>query len=494
MTRHSSPNNQVSVPVLDQDGKPVSPTRPSRARRWLESGRAIKVWKHGMFAVQLTDTKAENCVTPEMSININPGDRTTGMAVMLNNPDGTTKVIQAYEIRHRGHKVTKAMLKRASHRNNRRGRIRRRPARFNNRARKKAWTPPSTRSKLANTITTVRRLIGLFPIREIKLETYKFDPRLMQDPNVFGAGYQISERGHMQVREYVLQRDNRTCQYRKKCRGSRKNLQVDHIVAKSKGGPYRVSNLITACGKCNEAKSNQSLDEFLAKNPERLKSIRSQLKKSLASATHMNQLMPLLVKALEAFGLPLLQTDAVTTAYTRNLLGVDKTHANDAACLGEPTQVTNIPERVQTIEAVGHGKRQMLWPPSEFGTPRYDSKAKAKGEPKDPNDPYRTYCRLGRSRQGYTTPPGHRNGQRRTHGITPGDIVRYEHPKDGAVTGYGTFISRNTRVRVKGKGGVKTELATLIARGDGYRRGWEKNITPKRWEKDAAERVKTPSE
>ena len=492
MTRHLSPNNQISVPVLDQNGLPISPTRPSRARRWLESGRAVKVWKHGQFAIQLTDLNAENSVTPEISININPGDRTSGIAVMLNTPEGNAKVVGAYEIRHRGQDIKRAMLKRTSHREKRRGRIRRRPARFNNRARKKGWLPPSMKSRLANITTTVRHLISLFPIREIRLETYKFDPRLMQDPDVHGTGYQTSERGEMQVREYVLQRDGRTCQYRKKCRGGRKQkLELDHIVPKSAGGPYRVSNLITACKKCNDAKSNQSLDEFLAKSPERLRSIRSQMKKSLASATHMNQLMPLLIEALQATGLPLLQTDAITTAYTRKVLGIEKTHANDAACLGEPTQVTNIPEIVQTIEAVGHGKRQMLWRKSKFGTPRYD--AKDKGEPKDPNDPYRTYCRLGRSQQGYTTPPGHRNGQRRTHGITSGDIIRYKHPKDGIVTGYGTFISQNTRVNVKGKGSVKTELATLIARGDGYQRGWEVNVTPKRWERDTTDKVKTPS-
>ena len=64
MTRHVSPFNQTSVPVLDQDGQPLAPTRPSRARRWLESGRAVKVWKKGKFAVRLTDLQAENCVIP----------------------------------------------------------------------------------------------------------------------------------------------------------------------------------------------------------------------------------------------------------------------------------------------------------------------------------------------------------------------------------------------------------------------------------------------
>ena len=480
MARHTSPYNQISVPVLDQNGKPISPTRPSRARRWMESGRAVKVWKHGYFAVQLTDVDADNCVTPEISVNTNPGDRTTGMAVMLNTPEGTAKVVGAYEIKHRGRTITQRMTARSSIRTNRRGRIRRRPAKFNNRTRKPDWLPPSMKSKLANIITTIKRLRDLFPVTELKLESYKFDPRLMQDPDVHGTGYQTSERGEMQVREYVLQRDGRNCQYRQKCKGGkRKNkslrLELDHIVPKSAGGPYRVSNLITSCKSCNKAKSNKRIEEFLANDPDRLRKIRAQLKRPLASATHMNQLMPLLVKALETFGLPLLQTDAVTTAYTRKVLEIEKTHANDAACLGEPAQVMNIPETVHTLESVGHGRRQMLWPPNKYGTPRY------KAGPQGRTSPYRAYSRLSRSQQGHTTMPGHRLRQRRNRGITSGDLIRYHHPKDGLVTGYAIFINGNTRVCIKGNRSVKTEFATLLARANGYRHGREPNVTPERW-------------
>ena len=371
MTRHISPYNQTSVPVLDRDGRPISPTRPSRARRWTESGRAVKVWKNGQFSVQLADTEADKCITPEMSVNVDPGDRTTGMAVMLNGADSRAKVVKACEVKHRGHTISQRMKTRSSHRRNRRGRLRRRPARFNNRTRKADWLPPSMESRLANITTTVRHLTGLFPVTELKLETCKFDPRLMQNPEVTGAGYQTSERGRIQVREYVLQRDGRTCQYRQKCRGGRnRRLELDHVVPESRGGPCRISNLVTACRTCNQAKGNRPIEEFLARKPERLGKVRAQLKKPLASATHMNQLMPLLIRALEAFGLPLLQTDAVTTAHTRRVLEIEKTHANDAACLGKPKRVMNIPKTVQTVESTGHGNRRMLTYLSKHGTPR----------------------------------------------------------------------------------------------------------------------------
>ena len=476
MTRHISPYNQTSVPVLDRDGQPIAPTRPSRARRWTESGRAVRVWKNGQFAVQLADTEADNCITPDMSVNVNPGNRTTGVAVTLNAPDGTAKVVKACEVKHRGQAISQRMKARSSHRKNRRGRLRRRPARFDNRTRKADWLPPSMESKLANITTTARHLTGLFPVTELKLETYKFDPRLMQDPEVTGAGYQTSERGRMQVREYILQRDNRTCQYRQKCRGDKnRRLELDHIVPESRGGPYRISNLVTACRACNQAKGNRPVEEFLANDPDRLGKVRAQLKEPLASATHMNQLMPLLIGALEAFGLPMLQTDAVTTAHTRKVLEIEKTHANDAACLGNPKRVMNIPEAVQTVESTGHGKRQMLTYLSKHGTPR------CRAGPENRNGPYRAYCRLSRSKQGYTAMPGHRRRQRRTHGITSGDLIRYEHPKDGLVTGYATFITGGAQIHVKGQGSVQPKLAVLLGRRNGYRLGREQNATPERW-------------
>ena len=52
------------------------------------------------------------------------------------------------------------------------------------------------------------------------------------------------------LRWEVMERDNFTCQH---C-GFRRFLEIDHIVAFSKGGETVTSNLQTLCGKCNMKK------------------------------------------------------------------------------------------------------------------------------------------------------------------------------------------------------------------------------------------------
>lgn len=41
------------VPVVDRDQKPLMPTTPARARRWIKSGKATPFWKRGVFCVRL---------------------------------------------------------------------------------------------------------------------------------------------------------------------------------------------------------------------------------------------------------------------------------------------------------------------------------------------------------------------------------------------------------------------------------------------------------
>ena len=42
-------DNPNIVPVLDSEGRPLMPTKPSRARRWMLEGKACKRWHKGVF-------------------------------------------------------------------------------------------------------------------------------------------------------------------------------------------------------------------------------------------------------------------------------------------------------------------------------------------------------------------------------------------------------------------------------------------------------------
>lgn len=62
------------------------------------------------------------------------------------------------------------------------------------------------------------------------------------------------------ISKQVFERDNYTCQYCNKAGGL---LEVDHIIPISKGGNNHLSNLTTACRRCNRQKKDKTVEEFI---------------------------------------------------------------------------------------------------------------------------------------------------------------------------------------------------------------------------------------
>lgn len=58
-------------------------------------------------------------------------------------------------------------------------------------------------------------------------------------------------------RNRIYKRDNFQCAY---C-GSKKNLTIDHVIPKSRGGDNSWENLITSCITCNREKGNKTPEE-----------------------------------------------------------------------------------------------------------------------------------------------------------------------------------------------------------------------------------------
>ena len=57
-------------------------------------------------------------------------------------------------------------------------------------------------------------------------------------------------------RALIYKRDNNKCQY---C-GATKNLTLDHVIPKSKGGTDTWDNLVVACSSCNTKKGDKLLE------------------------------------------------------------------------------------------------------------------------------------------------------------------------------------------------------------------------------------------
>ncbi len=456
-TIKTDPTNQNMVPVLDAEGRPLMPTRPSRARRLLRQGRAEKRWIKELFAIQIKDVSAADpdTVVDGVALNIDPGASATGLAVTSEQGD-TRRPHALIELRHRGSRVRNKLERRRSIRRNRRSRLRNRPPRFDNRTRPNGWLAPSLVSRLAHTMTWVERLRTLYPVSHIRVETAVFDTQLMQNAGMTGTQYQEGDLLGWQLRSYVFHRDGHVCAY---CgRRDAERYELDHIVPRSRGGSDRASNLVVACSDCNSAKGNAPVTEFLADNPDTLAAIRRIHRAPLSGAAHLNIILPELLRQLKELGLPVSAHDAYTTSWTRQKLDIPKTHVNDALCLGNPAAIEGVPQTITMVQATGHGDRQMLRPTDRHGNPRGRA--------------YRLYCALPRRTQGHTRCPGHRAPNRRTSGIASGDLVRFQHPKRGVLTGYATLTNNKTRVAIPHGGrqiSVRADRATLTARNNGYR-------------------------
>lgn len=60
------------------------------------------------------------------------------------------------------------------------------------------------------------------------------------------------------TRKEVFLRDNYTCQY---CGRQSRDLTLDHVVPRHRGGPHRWENLVAACKACNHRKGGKLLEE-----------------------------------------------------------------------------------------------------------------------------------------------------------------------------------------------------------------------------------------
>lgn len=231
----------MRVFVLDTKRQPLDPCHPARARQLLKKGHAA-VFRRFPFTIILRVRKADTCIVHPHRLKIDPGARTTGLAILQ---ERSGQVVWAAELVHRGQQIHKAMTSRRERRKGRRYRhTRYRQPRFQHRLRRRGWLPPSLESRVINILTWSTRVRRVCPITLVSQELVRFDTQALQNPEISGIEYQHGELRGYEIREYVLEKWGRRCAY---CGARDVPLQLDHIVARSNHGSDRVSNLTLAC-------------------------------------------------------------------------------------------------------------------------------------------------------------------------------------------------------------------------------------------------------
>ena len=157
------------VPVVNQQQEPLMPTTPSRAKRWIKSGKATPFFKKGIFCVRL-NVEPSNQETQEIAIGIDPGSKKEGFTVKslahtyLNiQTDAVTWVKDAVEIRRNMRKARRS---------------RNTPCRINRQNRKRGGLSPSTKARWQWKLRICNQLKKIFPIEvfvveDIKAKTFK---------------------------------------------------------------------------------------------------------------------------------------------------------------------------------------------------------------------------------------------------------------------------------------------------------------------------------
>jgi len=138
---------------------------------------------------------------------------------------------------------------------------------------------------------------------------------------------------------------------------------------RARGGSDRVSNLTLACVPCNQKKGAQSIEVFLAHQPHALERVLACAKSPLRDGAAVNTTRWALVDQPRKTGLKLELSRGGRTKWNRVQGRIPKTHALDAACVGDVGCLHDWRKPVLKIDCAGRGAYQRSRMDS-FGVPR----------------------------------------------------------------------------------------------------------------------------
>lgn len=337
------------VYVLNKHGEPLMPCSPGKARLLLKQQKA-RVVKRTPFTIKLLHGSAG--YKQPITLGVDAGSKHVGLSASTE-----THELYCEEFTPRNDVVELLSTRRQNRRSRRYRKTRYRAPRFNNRvhSKHKGWLAPSVEVKIQEHITVIKRICRILPITLVRVETAEFDTQRLKAMLAgkllpVGTDYQLGEMyDEYNVRQYVLKRDNYTCQ----CCGAHTTakkavkLHVHHLESRKVGG-NAPSNLITLCTACHD---NLHKGKVTLDGKKRGKTLRDAAFMGIMRNT-------LLIRLRNELNIPVQNTYGYITKLLREQNDIKKSHINDARCiskhpLAEPCSVC------YCTKAIRHHNRQI---------------------------------------------------------------------------------------------------------------------------------------
>jgi len=317
------------VPVQNNDGSPLSPCHPARARILLKQGKANVISMYP-FMIRLTYQVVEPSFMPT-KVSIDDG-KTVGLAVVQETAVANVALCKV-EMKTRGEEISdnlKARKALRAGRRNRRNHKRGVPGEAKINYRHGQEYPPSIRADVDAKVNAVRRLMRMYPVTEIVLEPVKLDIFGMINPGAAGTDYQNgpakgikADSGNQKRRLAILKRDGYACL----CCGrsvTNETARIHHFVQRKGGGSKRYDIQGTLCEICHTSVTTKDL--AVSFDLDSYPSIRA-----AGRAMHGRYLLE---RELRELGIPVTIKYGYETKALREAFGLPKSHGNDAVAAG----------------------------------------------------------------------------------------------------------------------------------------------------------------
>lgn len=306
--------------VISKSGEKLMPTTNiKKIRKLLRSERAV-IASHHPFTVQLKCETTDGIQPVELSVDT--GYENIGISVKSEKHE-----YESAEYRLLKNEKQRHDDQRREHRRPRRSRKRYRKARFDNRRIPDGWLAPSVRNKKDRHVDLINLYCSVCPVTSIILEMGQFDPAALDafeqgKPIPEGTDYQHGPRyGYDTLREAVFARDGYKCIC---CGRDGVPLRLHHTGFRSGDRSNRLANLASVCDKCHSPKNHKPGGRLWDLKPP----------KGAAPAAFMNTVRWQICEEVKALGIETRITYGAVTKRARLDLNIEKSHANDAYCIG----------------------------------------------------------------------------------------------------------------------------------------------------------------